>query len=179
MPFPIPTTKQAITASSATALYSQGDEGVFETDEGFVHAVYCKNANAGSLAAGFVVAHAWDNDGGPFAIDTAPLANVSAMRANVVGVLLASMTTGGFGWVAYRGPVTNALLAQNVASNALLYVTANTAARLASVATSINSVASNQLYNQVVMGRYGATASTISRASTTQVAGHYVNLFWK
>jgi hypothetical protein len=166
MPFPTAAVQQAIDATSTSALYSVGTQTVFSTDEGFVHAVYCKNANAASLAAGFVVAHAWDNDGGPFAM-------------NVIGVLLASVTTGGFAWVAFRGPVTNALLAENVASNALLYVTANTAARLASVATSINSVASNQLYNQVVMGRYGATASTLSRASSTNVAGHYVNLFWK
>lgn len=184
MPFPAEVPVQDLYEASTTQKHNLGSVARFNTDEGIVEARYVRWNNSASIAAGFVACHAFDNDAGPWVVDTAPLAAAAAFRAQVVGVLCASMQgtatsngATGYGWAAFYGPVTNAALAENVASNALLYVTANSAARLASIATTM--VTSNGQQDAAVMGRYGATASTISRASTANVSGHYVMLFGK
>ena len=190
MSYPVEVPAQGLYEASTTQRHALGDLGKFQVTLGGakynVLAKYVANNNAASIAQGFAVGHPFDNDAKPYAVDTAVYANVSAIRGGGagVGIICASMEGtatslggGGYAWAAFEGPVTAAALAENVAANALLYVSINSAARLASIVTS-TATASVALPNMV--GRYGATASTISRASTTNVAGHFVMLFgWR
>jgi hypothetical protein len=180
--YPAAAAGQGLYEASLTQKAELGAVHAFEGTYGPVWAQYVKNNNAASIAAGFPVGLAWDVDADPWAVDTAAVAN--SLGPVLGGVICASMQGtatslggGGYGWMAFRGPITNLQLAASLDSNVVSYVTVNASA-LGALLGSAGTMGSAAHYARII-GIVGATASNISRASNAGASGSFVNLFIK
>ena len=183
--YPPAVTGQDLYEASTTPKANLGTIAQFNTTDGVVTARYVQWGNNASIAAGFVAAYMLDIDVGAYVVDTAPLAGANAHGSPIAGVLCASMqgtatsnAGTGYGWCAFLGPVTNAQLAATLDSNVVSYVSVNSAAKLGLIASS-SSATSAAGADHHIIGRVGATASNITRASNSGASGAYVVLFWK
>lgn len=114
---------QGLYNASTDELDRLGAEYAFVQDDGVVWARYLQNKQGASVAAGQVVN--FGSIPGSFATDAV---GDTVQFQQIAGVVLASCTTDGYAWVAFRGPVTNAQLAATYASSAstrMLSVDAN------------------------------------------------------
>lgn len=170
--YPAPSVSQGLYESSATRKMPLGYRHAHFTDQGIVEAVYVSNGNAASVAAGMVQGHGLVYG----AVDTAVLANTGAIDPRVAGINCASFPIGGFGWVAYRGPVTVMSLAASATSGAFNNViyTAATNGLLGTVATTIGT-AGNADFNLYLGIGHGATTNVASSGG----GGAIINLFWR
>ncbi len=180
--YPVPAPGQGLYTASQTQVHELGAVAVFQGDHGPVWAQYVKNNNAASIAAGFPVGLALDVDADPWSVDTAAIAN--SLGVGIQGVVCASMqgtatslSGVGYAWMAFRGPVTNLQLAASLDSNVVSQVTVNASA-LGVLQASTAAAGSAQAWGRAI-GIVGATASNITRASTSGASGSYVNLFIK
>jgi len=166
---------QGLYESSSTRKAKLGTEIVFDTTQGPVCARYMSNANAATLASGYVVAHASAYGG----VDTAPLAATNAVGNHIAGVLCATMAISGYGWVAYKGPVTALALATTKSStvNGLIGTVHSAAANLSYMVSSIASGVEREMNLGRAIGRFGGATTNIA---TSGGAGPlYLNLHWR
>jgi len=142
--YPIPAVgPQGLYDASNTRYHKLGTIAQFETDDGLVTAMYCRNAYTTSLSAGLPVGI---DAGGIGYVHTARLANASFIQNLCLGGLAASMAnsaSGGYAWVILAGPQTNAFIANAITalSAAERPLGVNSSAQLITPAASNNPVA--------------------------------------
>ena len=175
--YPIEVAAHDLYESSNTKKHDLGAIGVFKTKYGPGEAVYVRNNNAGSIAAGLCVA--WGATGFGY-VDTAPLATAAPQVQMIVGGLAASLAAssdGGYGWVIRRGPQSNVFHAATLASSAGARALAHSsnAALSTAVSTYVLTSTANAVQNIIALMRPNAAFST---SGTGAAAGVNVVVDW-
>lgn len=178
--YPAPATAQPLYETSNIRRHDLGNICQFQTPNGAVEAVYVRNNNAGSIAAGLCVA--WGATGFGYA-DTAPLATAAPADQMIIGGLAASLAAssdGGYGWVIRRGPQTNVFHAATLASSAgaRALVHSSNAALSTSVSTVAVTSTSNPVVPLLALMRPNSAFSTSGTGAAAGV-GVIVDWLWR
>lgn len=158
--YPPAVTAQELYEASDIQRHKLGTLAVFDSANGLVQAMYCRNEGTATIAAGLVV-----GPGGSLGIGycgtVIVAANSSFQEARVLGGLAASLnnsTAGGYAWVIVRGPQTNAFLGVSAASSsAIRLLGANSSAQLVTVAATDDGVAMMRITTTVASGTANGT----------------------
>jgi hypothetical protein len=177
--YPIEVANQELYTSSTTKKHRIGTRAIFDTVNGPVEAVYVRNANAGTLAAGLVVHHSAT----PWVCNTTLYAatNDTIGTVGMVGVLCASLpgsATEAYAWAAVRGPITAMNVAATVASsdhNGVLYRINLGTANLATVVSTL--ATGGEIPRVNIVGLGGGATTTIATSGGAGPA--FVNVFWR
>jgi hypothetical protein len=149
-----------------------GTEMSFQTDQGVVYARYMQNLNGTStIAAGFGVGF----QGSGYGFDTAKLNNASAELMFFAGIAVTSHAASAYGWVVYKGPVTNIQLAATLASSAAQRTLAlDSLGRYATLASTVAQTDAGTILKAHAVLR--ATTTTVTSALQS---GAIVDIYWK
>ncbi len=158
-------------AASSDKNARPGDEYQFNTDEGMVKARYLQNKQGASIAAGFVVG--WDIE--PNAFNTDHVASSLCHPNLIAGVLMTSVTTDDYAWVAFHGPVTQGLLAETYDSTTVVdFLTVTAAGHLGTMLSSVAEAAVAEGLKGI-----GVRRTTGATAASGSGNGAVIQLLWK
>lgn len=150
-----------------------GTEMSFQTPYGIVSARYMQHVGAATQAAGYGVGFA----GSGYGFNTAQLNNASAEMQFFAGIAVGAYTvaTGYYGWVVYRGPVTNIQLGATYASSAAIRSLA-----LNSGGQYVSTVSTAATDNHLAAIRVHAILRAVTAAVTSNLNTNAVaDIYWR